>query len=84
LVPCEGSSWPPGGPAADALSQDASFYVVADYRLRHGSLPLGWVALLAQPGWVPAIVLTGLIIFLFPGGGSTNPLGQHPAHHGIP
>jgi hypothetical protein len=24
-----------------ALSQDASFYVVASYRLRHGGLPLG-------------------------------------------
>jgi hypothetical protein len=30
-----------------ALSEDASFYAVADYRLRHGGLPLGWVALLA-------------------------------------
>jgi hypothetical protein len=56
-----------------ALSQDASFYVVADYRLRHGSLPLGWVALLAQPGWVLAIVLTGLIIFLFPDGRPPSP-----------
>jgi hypothetical protein len=51
-----------------ALSEDASFYVVAVYRLRHGGLPLGWVALLAQPGWAAAIVLTGLIVFLFPGG----------------
>ena len=51
-----------------ALSEDASFYVVADYRLRHGGLPLGWVALLAQPGWAPAIVLMGLIVFLFPDG----------------
>jgi hypothetical protein len=51
-----------------ALSEDASFYVVADYRLRHGGLPLGWVALLAQPGWAPAIVLTGLVVFLFPDG----------------
>jgi len=51
-----------------ALSEDASFYVVADYRLRHGGLPLGWVALLAQPGWAAAIVLTGLIVFLFPDG----------------
>jgi hypothetical protein len=56
-----------------ALSQDASFYVVADYRLRHGSLPLGGVALLAQPGWVPAIVLTGLVIFLFPDGRPPSP-----------
>jgi signal transduction histidine kinase len=51
-----------------ALSQDASFYVVADYRLRHGELPLGWVALLAQPGWAPGIALFGLAILLFPDG----------------
>jgi hypothetical protein len=49
-----------------ALSEDASFYAVADYRLRHGGLPLGWVALLAQPGWAPGIVLLGLAILLFP------------------
>jgi hypothetical protein len=51
-----------------ALSEDASFYVVAGYRLRHGALPLGWVALLAQPGWAPAIVLLGLLLLLFPDG----------------
>jgi hypothetical protein len=33
----------PGRALLSALSQDASFYAVADYRLRHGSLPLGWV-----------------------------------------
>jgi FtsH-binding integral membrane protein len=37
-----------------ALSEDASFYMVADYRLRHGGLPLGWVAVLTQPGWAPS------------------------------
>jgi hypothetical protein len=51
-----------------ALSQDASFYVVASYRLRHGGLPLSWVALLAQPGWAPGIVLSGLTVLLFPDG----------------
>ena len=50
------------------LSEDASFYVVAVYRLRHGGLPFGWVALLAQPGWAAAIVLTGLVVLLFPDG----------------
>ena len=50
------------------LSEDASFYTVADYRLRHGGLPLGWVALLAQPGWAPGIVLFGLVVLLFPDG----------------
>ncbi len=56
-----------------ALSEDASFYAVADYRLRHGGLPLGWVALLAQPGWAPAIVLLGLIFLLFPDGRPPSP-----------
>lgn len=50
-----------------ALSEDASFYNLADYRLRHGGLPLGWVALLLQPGWAPALVLLGLVFLLFPG-----------------
>jgi hypothetical protein len=50
------------------LSEDASFYAIADYRLRHGGLPLGWVALLAQPGWAPGIVLLGLVVLLFPDG----------------
>ena len=54
--------------AFGVLSEDASFYTVADYGLRHGGLPLGWVALLAQPGWAPAIVLFGLAVLLFPDG----------------
>jgi hypothetical protein len=56
-----------------ALSEDASYYTVADYRLRHGGLPLGWVALLAQPGWAPGIVLFGLAILLFPDGRPPSP-----------
>jgi signal transduction histidine kinase len=56
-----------------ALSQDASFYAVADYRLRHGGLPLGWVALLAQPGWALGIALFGLAILLFPDGRPPSP-----------
>ena len=56
-----------------ALSEDASYYTVADYRLRHGGLPLGWVALLAQPGWAPAIVLFGLTVLLFPDGTPPSP-----------
>ena len=51
-----------------ALSEDASYYTVADYGLRHGDLPLGAVALLAQPGWAPGIVLLGLLLLLFPDG----------------
>jgi hypothetical protein len=51
-----------------ALSEDASYYTVADYGLRHGGLPLGGVALFAEPGWAPGIVLAGLLILVFPDG----------------
>ena len=56
-----------------ALSEDASYYSVADYGLRHGDLPLGGVALLAQPGWAPAIVLLGMLVLLFPDGRPPSP-----------
>ena len=62
-----------GGAVFSSLSQDASFYAVADYRLRHGGLPLGWVAVLAQPGWAAGIVLTGLAVLLFPDGRPPSP-----------
>jgi hypothetical protein len=62
-----------GGAAFLALSDDASYYTVADYRLHHGGLPLGWLALLAQPGWAPAIVLLGLTFLLFPDGRPPSP-----------
>ena len=59
--------------AFGTLSQDGSYYAVADYRLRHGSLPFGWVAMLAQPGWAPAIALLGLAFLLFPDGRLPSP-----------
>ena len=62
-----------GGALFGALSEDASFYTVADYRLRHGGLPLGWLALLAQPGWAPAVMLFGLVVLLFPDGRLPSP-----------
>jgi hypothetical protein len=57
-----------------ALSAVGGTYAVADYRVRHGTLPLGWVAMLAQPGWAPGIVLMGLAILLFPDGRPASPL----------
>ena len=53
---------------AGALSEAGSFYAIASYRVRHGTLPLGWVAMLAQPGWAIAIVLIGLAVLIFPDG----------------
>jgi hypothetical protein len=55
------------------LSEDASFYAVADYRLRGGTLPYGWLAMLAQPGWAPAIASAGLMVLLFPDGQLPSP-----------
>ena len=62
-----------GAAAAGAASESASFYTVADYRLRGGQLPLGWLAVLAQPGWAPCIVALGLIVLLFPDGRLPGP-----------
>ena len=53
---------------AGALSEDGSLYAIAAYRVRHGTLPLGWVAMLGQPAWSIAIVLIGLAISIFPDG----------------
>jgi hypothetical protein len=53
---------------AGALSEDGSLYAIAAYRVRHGTLPLGWVAMLAQPGWAIFIVLIGLAVLIFPDG----------------
>jgi hypothetical protein len=59
--------------AFGTLSQDGSYYAVADYRLRQGSLPFGWVAMLAQLCWAPAITLGGLAFLLFPDGSLPSP-----------
>jgi hypothetical protein len=58
---------------AGALSDDGSLYAIAAYRVRHGSLPLGWVAMLAQPGWALLIVLIGLTVLIFPDGTLPSP-----------
>ena len=50
------------------LQGDASSYAVLDYRMHHGTLPLGAVAIVLQPSWAPAIVLLGLTVLLFPDG----------------
>ena len=71
-----------------AVSEDASYYTVAAYGLRHGDLPLSGLALLVQPGWAPGIVLLGLVVLVFPdgrrcrrrgGGGWCSPTRWWPA-----
>ena len=55
------------------LSGAAGAYAVAVYREHHPGLPLGWVAVLLQPGWAPAIALFGLTVLLFPDGRLPGP-----------
>ncbi|HYB16383.1 MAG TPA: hypothetical protein VEF71_13055 [Streptosporangiaceae bacterium] len=63
-----------GVAVAGALSDDGSLYAIAAYRLRHGTLPLGWTAMLAQPGWAIGIVLFGVAVLIFPDGRPASPL----------
>jgi hypothetical protein len=63
-----------GASVAGALSEDGSLYAIAAYRLRHGTLPLGWVAMLAQPDWAIEIVLIGVAVLIFPDGRPASPL----------
>jgi hypothetical protein len=46
----------------------ALLYSVLDYRIHHGALPLGQVALLAEPAEFAIAVLSGLAVLLFPDG----------------
>jgi hypothetical protein len=46
----------------------AVLYVVLDYHRHGGRLPLGRVALAAEPSWIPGFVLLGLAVALFPDG----------------
>ena len=46
----------------------AVLYAVLDYHRDGGRLPLGRVALAGETSWVPAIVLLGLAVALFPDG----------------
>ena len=50
------------------LSADSGSYSVLDYRMHHGTLPLGPVAVLLQPAWAMTFTLLGLIILLYPDG----------------
>ena len=43
-------------------------YAVVDYRLHHGALPLGRLAIVLQPGWAMGMVLVSGLLWLFPEG----------------
>jgi hypothetical protein len=57
-----------------ALYAVGVLYTVLDYHRRTGDLPLGRVALAAEPSWALGVVLLGLAVALFPSGttGSTR------------
>jgi hypothetical protein len=51
-----------------AAAQPAGEYAILDYRMRHGTMPLGWVAV-ALLGSFPLVpVLVAILLWLFPDG----------------
>jgi hypothetical protein len=49
-------------------------YLILDYRMHHGSLPLGWVAVVLLETWPLLLVFLALLLWLFPDG--TLPRGR--------
>jgi hypothetical protein len=45
-----------------------SQYAVLDYRMHHGALPLGWVAVVLDEFWPLLLLLITLLLWLFPDG----------------
>jgi small basic protein len=54
------------------LSVDSGYYALLRYRLGHGGLPLGPVAVLLTPGWIYGAAVLPLVILLFPDGRLTS------------
>jgi hypothetical protein len=46
----------------------ASDYAIIDYRMHHGSLPLGSVAVVGLASWPVWLVLIAVLLWVFPGG----------------
>ena len=51
-----------------------SRYLTLDYRMHHGTLPLGWLAVVLEECWPMFLVLVTLLLWLFPDG--TLPAGR--------
>lgn len=45
-----------------------SGYLILDYRMHHGTLPLGWVAVILNEAWPVFLVLLTTLLWLFPDG----------------
>jgi hypothetical protein len=54
-------------------SEVGTIYAVLDYRLHHGALPLGWLAVSLSFLWVPWLMLMAPPILLFPAGMVPSP-----------
>jgi hypothetical protein len=55
------------------LSNVGQTYSVVDYRLQHGALPLGWLAISLSFLWLPWLMLLALPALLFPAGKLPSP-----------
>jgi hypothetical protein len=49
-------------------------YLILDYRMHHGALPLGWLAVVLLETWPLLLVFLALLLWLFPDG--TLPTGR--------
>jgi hypothetical protein len=46
----------------------SSQYIVLDYRTHHGTLPLGWVAVVLQECWPLFLLFIAILLWIFPDG----------------
>jgi hypothetical protein len=46
----------------------SSQYIILDYRRHHGTLPLGWVAVVLQECWPLFLVFIAILLWIFPDG----------------
>src|SRR5712691_8554888 len=51
-----------------SVEAGSTAYSIVDYRLHHGMLPLGRLAIALQPAWAAGLVLVAGILWLFPDG----------------
>ena len=46
----------------------SSQYIILDYRMHHGTLPLGWVAVVLQECWPLFLLFIAILLWIFPDG----------------
>jgi hypothetical protein len=54
-------------------------YVILDYRMRHGALPVGWLGVVLDEFWPILLVFVTLLLWLFPDGKLPGGRWQRPA-----